>query len=139
MLSSRRSSRWARFLPQGAILALVALAVGCAEPWPTAIRDPNYDPTPTAPPTATVTAQGVVNEFGETSFFFRPPFAPIAVGGLVTFRNESGAAHNVTFGGVSHAIEPGAIFQRSFNAEGSYAFTCTIHPEMTGSISVVTP
>jgi plastocyanin len=118
---------------------IVASALGCAEPWPTAIRDPGYSPTPSAPATATVTAETVLDGVGGFGFLFRPPLAPVAVGGNVIFRNETGVDHNVTMDGVSHAIAPGAVFVRTFNAAGTYAFTCTLHEGMSGSVSAVVP
>jgi plastocyanin len=118
---------------------IVASALGCAEPWPTAIRDPGYTPTPSAPATATVTAQSTSEGYGGSGFVFAPPLAPVAAGGNVIFRNETGVDHNVTMIGVGHGLAPGAVFVRTFNAAGTYAFECTLHAGMTGSVSVVAP
>jgi len=70
-------------------------------------------------------------------------FAPAQVDALpgesVTWTNVSPRVHTVTsdtglFG--TDELLPSAAFTQRFDAPGSYAYHCTIHPEMTGEIDV---
>jgi plastocyanin len=85
----------------------------------------------TAPPlTATVT-------MGATTF--TPNSTEIAVGGTVTWVNSSSDSHDVDFGNPAMKIPvfPGGQ-QRSltFAAAGSFAYFCTLHAGMTGTVVV---
>ena len=70
-------------------------------------------------------------------------FAPSQVDALpgesVTWTNVSPRVHTVTsdtglFG--TDELLPSAVFTQRFDTPGSYAYHCTIHPEMTGEIDV---
>ncbi|HEX7291956.1 MAG TPA: cupredoxin domain-containing protein [Conexibacter sp.] len=70
-------------------------------------------------------------------------FAPAQVDALpgetVQWTNVSPRVHTVTSdAGLFRTDEllPGAVFAQRFDAPGSYAYHCTIHPEMTGEIDV---
>ncbi len=117
--------------------AIAAMSAGCEQV--TAGRDGGSNPPPAAPPSATVLAQNSADGYGGSGFVFAPALAQIAVSGNVIFRNETGVDHNVTMDGVSHPIAPAATFTRTFNAVGTYAFTCTLHTGMSGIVSVVSP
>jgi plastocyanin len=72
----------------------------------------------------------------------------VAVGTTVTWRNDFSTDHNVTWDNVAgaNAAEAGdgtgniGPFQgshtRKFNTAGTFTFQCTIHPGMTGSLTV---
>ena len=72
-------------------------------------------------------------------FSFEPGQLTIAIGDTVTWTNDDGAAHTATAtGGAfdSGNIEPGDAFSFTFASAGEYAYLCTYHPEMTGTIIV---
>jgi plastocyanin len=78
-------------------------------------------------------AVSVINDF------FSPTNVQVAVGTTVTWTWGSGAAsHNVTFsdGASSGDKSGGATYSRTFNTAGTYAYHCTIHPGMAGSVLV---
>ena len=72
---------------------------------------------------------------------FQPTTLTVAKGTSVTFQNSSGIDHNVVFdNATSGAADIGLISSgsvvRTFNTAGTFAFHCTIHAGMTGSITV---
>jgi plastocyanin len=74
------------------------------------------------------------------SLAFLPPTLTVATGTTVTWTFE-GVTHNVTFtaaSGVPADIpnSTNASVQRTFATAGTFAFHCTIHPQMTGTITV---
>jgi plastocyanin len=68
---------------------------------------------------------------------FNPATATIKAGGAVSWTNADSVPHTVTGDGVnSGTIAPGKIFTMTFTTPGTYAYHCTIHPQMTGTIIV---
>ena len=77
---------------------------------------------------------------------FSPGTATIAAGTTATWDNPTSIDHNVTFLNPS-AAQPGdgtgnitdfhnTSHSRKFNTPGTYSFNCTIHPGMTGTLTV---
>ena len=71
---------------------------------------------------------------------FSPLQADIAQGGVVRF-NFPALAHNVIFGGATGApadigVSSSTTVSRTFLAKGTFNYTCTIHPGMSGVIIV---
>jgi plastocyanin len=82
------------------------------------------------PTTATVT-------LGASSF--NPSSVDIAVNGTVTWNNTSTVEHNVTFAAPSIPDIPNHMSgsnQRTFPTTGTFAYQCTIHAGMTGTVVV---
>jgi len=72
-------------------------------------------------------------------FAFSPPMLTITAGDTVTWTNEDAVAHTATSAtGAfdSGDLAQGASFSFTFTTEGTYAYICTPHPEMTGQIVV---
>jgi len=70
---------------------------------------------------------------------FSPAQVDTLPGETVQWTNVSPRVHTVTsdtglFG--TDELLPGAVFAQRFDAAGSYAYHCTIHPEMTGEVDV---
>jgi plastocyanin len=70
---------------------------------------------------------------------FSPAQVDALPGETVQWTNVSPRVHTVTsdtgaFG--TDELLPGAVFAQRFDVPGSYAYHCTIHPEMTGEIDV---
>lgn len=71
---------------------------------------------------------------------YEPAHAQVKAGDPVTFRNDGGADHTVTFEGVAFDvnIEPGESATYTFNEPGTYEYTCKYHPpDMKGIITVL--
>ena len=76
-------------------------------------------------------------------FFFDPDQLSVAPGTTVTWVNEGQAPHTVTSTDGkeldSATLQPGDTYSFTFkedDAGESYAYQCTIHPEMTASVMV---
>jgi plastocyanin len=71
---------------------------------------------------------------------FQPTKVRVAVGGKVTWRFEDGSTpHNVVANDESFKsdVETTGTFVQAFEEPGSYKYTCTIHPAMKGTVTVV--
>ncbi|MCH8839852.1 MAG: hypothetical protein IH831_04085, partial [Planctomycetes bacterium] len=68
----------------------------------------------------------------------------ISAGEAVVWANADGVVHTITSGssGVadggfdSGLVGPGQAYTERFDTPGSYAFTCTLHPAMNGTVIV---
>lgn len=114
----------ARLALAGAILALAALALL------TLNRDPaSAAGSATASRSATVTI---------SHFKYSPTPLRVGKGTTVVFSNASKVKHTATRRGsfTTGKIKPGHAVSVRFTAPGTYAYHCTIHPEMHGKIIV---
>ena len=70
---------------------------------------------------------------------FTPATTQVAVGTTVTWVNNDTVQHTVTSDTKlfdSGPIDPGGKFTYTFTQAGTFAFHCSIHTSMTGSITV---
>jgi plastocyanin len=71
---------------------------------------------------------------------FDATVARVDEGATVTFVNEDPVAHNVTGAGYTWGGEPtlyeGDTFQRTFDENGVYVYSCLLHPGMVGAFVV---
>ena len=73
------------------------------------------------------------------NFAFGPASLSVAAGTTVTWTNNDSAAHTATADDGSFdssSIAPGATFSQSFDTAGTFAYHCSIHPNMTATIEV---
>jgi plastocyanin len=73
-------------------------------------------------------------------FFFSPASVSIAVGDTVTWRNTGQAPHNATADDGSFktpTINQGQSTSHRFTQAGSFSYICTIHPQMKGTVRVL--
>jgi plastocyanin len=72
-------------------------------------------------------------------FAFQPGSLEVAAGTTVTWTNDDPAPHTVTAADGSFdsgTLASGATFSQVFDAAGTFAYACAIHPTMTGTIIV---
>jgi len=72
-------------------------------------------------------------------FAFQPGSLEVAAGTTVTWTNDDPTQHTVTAGDGSFdsgALASGATFSHTFDASGTFAYACAIHPTMTGTVVV---
>lgn len=84
---------------------------------------------------------------GIRDFLFRPEPLTIRIGTTVVWTNKDVAPHTVTHGTYvkrggafdSGTLRQGQSFAFTFNRAGNYTYSCLIHPEMVGTVKVVSP
>lgn len=71
---------------------------------------------------------------------FDPETVRVPVGGSVAWVNKSGNIHNVTFADTtlkgSGVMMSGDTFKVNFPRAGTYPYSCTYHPGMSGTVIV---
>jgi plastocyanin len=73
-------------------------------------------------------------------FFFRASSITIHVGDTVTWHNSGQAPHTATANDGSFntgTVNPGGSASHTFQTAGTFSYVCTIHPNMTGTIHVL--
>jgi len=94
------------------------------------------DPTPTAPDTLDVFTPGNI---------FSPTSAEIRRGGTIRFRlseSPDRRGHNVIFTGnmagapANIPVLKDTMVTRTFNRQGTFPYSCTVHPGMDGDVVV---
>jgi plastocyanin len=76
----------------------------------------------------TITMQG---------FAFNPSTFTVKVGEVVTFKNADSVDHTVNIDGVDKGtVAPGTTLEWTPDKAGTFPLKCTIHPQMTGTITV---
>lgn len=119
------------------LAAFVAIACGGSggPTSPTNRNEPGGPPL-TASVAMRTTFDGV---YGESNSF-SPTSVTIARTGTVTWTNETGIAHNVTFSGTGAPANIGnhssGSNARTFSNAGTFSYQCTNHSGMTGSVTV---
>lgn len=92
-------------------------------------------PAATAPSVARTVAVTIMN------FTYSPASVSIAPGDTVTWTNHDSAPHNVVVSSgperfTSPTLQTGQSFSFTFRQAGSYAYYCSIHPNMKASVTV---
>ena len=87
-------------------------------------------PFPTATP-------GPSNQVSVVDFSYMPGTVRINAGQSVFWRNDGTEQHDVT-GADWHSgpLDPGYTYRLTFGLAGTYAYRCSIHLDMTGSVIV---
>jgi plastocyanin len=69
--------------------------------------------------------------------FFSPKTVTVKKGATVTWKWAGRTVHNVTFRGAAHSrTQTRGSYSHKFNNKGTFAYRCTIHPGMVGTIRV---
>ena len=76
--------------------------------------------------------------YGSGGTNYSPRTVTVQAGGSVVWTNRDSEKHTTVSdtGLWSSDIAPGADFTRTFPAAGTFNFHCTLHPGMTGTITV---
>ena len=117
-------------------LCVIAFAAGmssCKSSSSPAAPTPSSNGGTQAQKTITIPASDI---YGSTNY--SPRTVTVQVGGTVVWTNRDGEKHtSVSDTGLwSSDIAPGADFTRTFPAAGTFNFHCTLHPGMTGTVTV---
>lgn len=72
-----------------------------------------------------------------TGFSFKPGALTVHPGDTVVFQNDDDVTHNVSGDEFkSPDIDAGKSWSYTFSKAGTYAYVCTYHPGMNGTITV---
>ena len=92
---------------------------------------------------ATGAAAGKTATVDIKGFAFAPATLTVAKGTVVTFTNSDAATHTVTSGSggtkdgkFDERLEQGGATKITFDTPGTFAYFCTIHASMKGTITV---
>ena len=121
---------------RSAALAAIAIVAVISTAAVTGRGDTMASSTPTPGPTAAPIAVKIVN------FAFSPQKVTISVGGSVVWKNSDDVAHTATASDGSFDsgnLANGQSWTHTFTKAGKYAYICTYHPNMTGTIIVQAP
>ncbi len=113
------------FLALAALVGAVVMTAGC-----TSSSNPSSSPQVSTAGQNSVTMKGLA---------FNPSALTINKGANVTWTNDDSTTHTVTSdtGAFdSGNMNPGATYTRQFNDTGTFAYHCTIHTFMKGTITV---
>jgi plastocyanin len=72
--------------------------------------------------------------------FFSPASVTVAIGDTVTWRNTGDAPHNATADDGSFRtpdLNKGGSASHTFDQAGTFSYICTIHPQMKGTVRVL--
>lgn len=106
---------------------------------PSEVASPSAAPTPPAPGTPAPSVE--TKSVNIQDFAFGPTNTVITRGGKVTFTNNDGASHNVTFDTGVYPVSPLAsgasvTIDTSSFPPGTYNYHCSLHPSMKGTLTV---
>lgn len=81
------------------------------------------------------------NQVTISNFAFKPANITVKKGTKVTWTNQDSTAHTVTetdgkAGPNSTALSNGQSYSFTYAQAGTFSYHCSIHPEMTGSVTV---
>jgi plastocyanin len=144
----RRTAWWVAALAAASTGTLAACGGGASGTGPTAAPSTPAATAPSspgasgagatsvaAPPTAATADVGILN------FKFTPAALTVRVGSPVVWTNKDTVAHTVNFttdGINSTVLNQNDQFTHTFTTPGTYAYICSIHPFMHGSVIVTT-
>jgi len=109
------------------LLGFASFAAGCSSP------------APAAPAAATPAASGGGNAVTIAGFAFNPTDLTVRTGSTVIWTNNDPASHTITSDSGAFSSDPvvqGGTYQFTFSQPGTYAYHCSIHPSMKGTIIV---
>ena len=120
-------------------VALVLVGAACAgSPAATPSAPASVPPEASAAPSpATPATNG--SAVSITDFAFQPAAITVAVGTTVTWTNNDSASHTITADDgsfTSDTLATGATFSHTFDTAGTVTYHCSIHPSMTGTVTV---
>ncbi len=97
----------------------------------------NPSPTVTYPPTSPLLSytQVVIQNMA-----FNPPVITVSAGSMVRWVNKDTVTHSVLFPASTHismfGLSPGQAFSQTFSTPGVYNYSCSIYPQMQGTVIV---
>ncbi len=120
-------------------VAVAVLALAACSTTSTSTTTSASTTTTAAGTSTTTTTPDAATTITIHNLAFDPSTIIVTVGTTVTWVNNDGTTHTVTADGGafdSGSLAGGATFQFTFDQVGDFAYHCSIHPSMQGTISV---
>jgi plastocyanin len=136
MRSCARTSTYLGTL--SAAVALATLAACGGPPAAPVVAPPAEHPMSMPAPAATAAVQPVAaSTVTIVNFAFSPAAVTVPAGTTLTWTNNDSAPHDIS-GGPLHSptLSRGQTWSYTFSKAGTYGYICSIHPNMTGSVTV---
>ena len=118
-----------------AVSSLFIVTIGCGSNY-SSPANPSPAPTPGGPSASVAIPIGAAT-LGNRAY--TPDDLNVAVGTTVTWMNSDAEAHTSTSdvnGWNSGSVAPGGQFSVAFQTPGTFAYHCTIHPFIRGTVVV---
>ena len=134
-----------RRLRLGVLVATAALALAaCSSSSGGATAAPGSQPAASSAASAPAAAGGACSVGtgsgtpAQLTDFTVPSGLSVAAGSAISWTNGDSANHTVTLddGSCDTPVNAGETVTVTYNTPGTFAFHCTIHPNMTGSLEV---
>lgn len=111
---------------------------GAAAPAPASAAPAAAPPAPRPQPPTATGAAGARHHVAVVDYAFRPASISARVGDSVVWTNQGRAPHTATAAGAfdTGVFRAGEQRTTTLRTPGTFAFACTIHPEMTGVLTV---
>lgn len=129
--------------PEGSTEVQIAEPAATAAPMahahePEALPETILAPEAETPPAPAPAAAGGNAQVTIGMMVFEPKEITVTAGSTVTWTNDDGSNHNVSFSDQkSGRMKKGATWSRSFTTPGEYPYDCSIHgPSMSGKVIV---
>ena len=140
-IAARRTEQRTASARSGAILlrrlTVSAVVVAAAIIGVVIVLSSASDQVVTRSETATAPAEVRIDALATS---FDHPHVEVRAGATVEWRNDGATKHHLVrhlgTATVAEDLAPGEAESTTFAAAGTYEFSCTIHPEMTGSVTV---
>jgi plastocyanin len=101
---------------------------------PPVVTPPSVSQPPAPPSGGTQTQNAAI---AIQNFAFDPQTKTVAKGTTVTWTNNDSVPHQIKSASFNSGIlAQGQSYSFTFNGIGSFAYSCSIHPSMTGTIIV---
>jgi plastocyanin len=121
-------------------LASLALAMSLGVAGCSSSATNNQTPTVGTPPAAAASTASRSANVSIQNMAFGPDALSVPAGARVTWTNLDTVAHTVTFDSASISssgtLANGASFSATFDSPGTFTYHCSIHPGMTGTVTV---
>lgn len=129
---------------QKAIIAVIVVVILAIGGWALTKDNKNSSNSQTNQPAQNSTNQqpaASANSVTIKDMAFSPANISVAKGTKVTWTNNDSITHTVTEsdsqkGPASQPLSPGSSYSFTFDQAGTFHYHCTIHPEMTGTVTV---
>lgn len=144
-----------KYLPIGVIVAIVVIGGGLLLAHNNKKTDNSTTSSNTTSTTPPASSNSAANESTNpaanpvaastdkvsiTNFAFSAAKISVKMGTKVTWTNNDSVAHTVTadsgVGPKSDNISPGGTYSYTFDSVGTFAYHCSIHPDMMGTVTV---